>query len=509
MDKSENGLPFETKLLYILRDTDLEESPVRSEGLDFIETTDLEQFVEAGWAELLLIGDYLFRVLLHTEQDDDFSAEWQDHAGMDGPGKLLLFQRTAEVSTVWLNRLERIRDHHSTSGTEPSRSSGLPVACFLPERPLHFLTDMSVSRKDKFSLLIGLTKTAIAHASIATTLWEIEAEDPPASTEERARWLSSVSVNLMTAGCFTPLSLLSLSPDRIGRIERIAKQTCSSYESELVAEFRSRTGLTEGERRVVVVDPQFALDLCGLETIFAMIRAFRSSSHDRWGALRDWIKEGRRILTEPSIRSVGAGRMELRDIESWHQPTFGSTRPSSIAESEDLARGFLTIMIARRRSTDIPEVKGSPGGFIEITTRREVIRLRLPRSNAQPWLAGPDKSTLQVAFNQQPLLTWLLFPSTGPRISGRFWRDGVYGRMFESLEHLQLSGEEPPQIHLDSLTRMSEGGATDQLADGTLAALLPGSSRACVLASIGMMSHLIRRWVEWGTSQEEADEASR
>ena len=73
--------------IHLLRDTDLEGSPVRSEGLEVVEATDVSQFLDAGWDGLLFVNDFFFRLLFRVRTDSEFVADWRAHAGQAARAK--------------------------------------------------------------------------------------------------------------------------------------------------------------------------------------------------------------------------------------------------------------------------------------------------------------------------------------------------------------------------------------------------------------------------------------
>lgn len=189
------------------------------------------------------------------------------------------------------------------------------------------------------------------------------------------------------------------------------------------------------------------------------------------------------MLEDRPRRAARLGRLDLAEASSWFEPNFGATWPSCVADAEEIARFFLTAMAARGGSRGDPEAPGGRGDLVDILTQTHVMRFRVPGAAAQP---GQGGSPVESALMKDPLLTWLLFPSTGASTNGRFWRDSAYGRFVSTLE--KIAPEEGiPQ-------RVATGSGQDLL----FTDLPPAWSRAVA----DLAAPLIEEWLQEGKVED-------
>lgn len=415
--------------IQILRDTDLEGEPARSEGLELIDTTDPARFLEVGWAELLLVNDFFVRILLRAQADPAFVTGWTRHSGASGDATLMLFRRIGDVCEEWLRRLDTVARHHRRAGTHPSGAIRIPASLYRSPELLDLLAGGAADQAVGFDLLRALTRICIAHASVSAAR-VLAASGGPAAAHEAASWTNALAGTVMDAASHAAPSLGALDPPTWSMIQASTEQLLSRYETDLREEITSRHGAVATERRVVVVDAQLACDVCALRAAGALVAAWRSGREADWADLARWRSEGRRMLDDRPRRAAHLGRLDLSGAASWFEPNFGVGWPGCVADAEEIARFFLTALAARGSRGD-PDAPEGPGELLDILTRSHVIRLRIPGATARP---GENGSPVEAASLKDPLLAWLLFPSTGAPTSGRFWKDSAYGRFVSALE---------------------------------------------------------------------------
>jgi hypothetical protein len=479
--------------IQLLRDTDLEGSPVRSEGLEVVEATDLSQFLDAGWDGLLFVNDFFFRLLFRVGTDSEFVADWRTHAGGQGDARLLLLQRTTEVCLRWLNRLNRIAEHHRSEGTEPSSAVRIPNASFGSDAPLEFLRSGAIGSEQKFSFLEALTQLAVTHSAISMVRAQAEPENLPDSVDVGALWINSVAVNMMSVGCTAAPALGALDPAILARIERTCSEILLRYETELLQESSAGRASVATDHRTVIVDPQLACDVCAVRTVTTFARAMRSNREEHWNECTKWCSEGHRMLADSPRNQADIPQLDLAGAESWFQPNFGQAWPNCVADAEEIARA-LVLMTIRNPAKDVLHGMGLPGGLIDIVTKGTAVCFRVPGAAAQPSRA---RSWMETAFLRAPLVTWLLFPSTGASGLGRFWRDAPYGTLFAEVD--EFTGKE----RRASTASIWDPGTSRMVADqndgGELAAaVFPDLPESSMRAAAPIVAPLIALWREWG-----------
>ena len=418
--------------IQILRDTDLEGAPARSEGLELIETTDPARFLEVGWAELLFVNDFFVRILLRAEADPAFVTGWTRHSGASGNGTVLLFRRITEVSKEWLRRIDAVARHHRSAGTRPSSAASIPRSLYRSHELLDILIGGDAERDVGFDLLRALTRISIAHSTVSTARALMASEGIPDAADEAASWIHAICDSVIDAASHAAPSLGVLDPPMLARLEDFSGRLLSRYATELADAPVSRRGAGDADREVVIVDPRLACDICALRAAGALVAAWRSGMRADWAEFTRWRSEGRRILNGRPRRTAHLGRLDLTGAQSWFEPNFGAAWPSCVADAEEVVRFFLTTVAGRGGSRGDPEAPSrGHGRLIDVVTPTHVVRLRAPDAAARP---GQGGSPLEAAFMNDPLLTWMLFPSTGASREGCFWRDSAYGRFTSALE---------------------------------------------------------------------------
>ena len=496
----EGDLGFDRKLLFLLRDTDCRGAPARSEGLDFIASTDFHEFAMASWGELLFVIDFLLRAVVQAEEDPGFVTEWQDHAGMAGHGQDLFFRRVMEVSLVWLERLERIQRYHAEVGREPESDRRIPDEYYLSAAMLDLITDPSRGPESKIGAMRSLTQIVLAHASFASLRASLDSGDFPEGGQDGGEWLAFVASRLLTATSFSPAILLAVGEALRGQLVDVAESVTSSYRRELVNQLHTKSPGIPSDRRVVVIDPQLVLDLAGLECVLALGQYFQTGEEAERVRFERWLEEVRRALRGGHADTFQAPGDDLRELDDWFRPSEGATRPSSIPEVERIARSLLTNLLARRTLKECPELTAPPGTILRFNTRREVILLRIPRDTISPFHVGGAAAVRRAAFSRMPFLTWLLYPTSEADADEPFWAEGLHGAFLRSMSEVSagLAEESGPTTVRDQLSSILTGGDDPNLVSGfTLRDFPPEAARA----GLEMASDVLARWLNWSTSE--------
>lgn len=501
MSDNQAPLGFDKKLTYLLRTTDSEDAPVRSEGIDFIESTDLRQFLHAGWVELLFVTDYFFRAVIRVEEDRDFVKEWQDHGGIGGDGKELLLQRIMEVALVWRERLHAIERHHTDEGTEPDLHPRISPAYYFSPEVLGVVLDPFQGTWVKFRLLDDLTRIIIAHSSLASCRSLVETSALPKDAREGSAWLAKVAGRILITGHFSPAALLGLEAESREVIARVAEMVATSYGRELEQELREEASPDEISKRVVIIDPQLVLDVACIECAIALSHC--GEAGDKGGR-----EEFDQLLTRLKgivNGSAGVGNVTSEgrgaQVGSWFSPSDQITRPNSIPEAEEIARKLITNVIARRGLRECVELSTRQGELIRFETRRDVILFRVPRESSRPLVGRGELAVRRAAFNRAPMLSWLLYPTAVAPADSAFWTEGLHGAFVDTMVGLSERWKTNPTaiVVRREIEEMAAGNATSKRIKELF---MEGYSSQVAGPLMKMISPILGYWLEWGTPLE-------
>jgi hypothetical protein len=135
-----------------------------------------------------------------------------------------------------------------------------------------------------------------------------------------------------------------------------------------------------------------------------------------------------------------------------------------------------------------------------MVTRTDVVRFRIPGPEVEP--ARGSSPRIGAAFAKHPLLTWLLFPSTGGGSEAwRFWRDGAYGAFLRAFDGID-SDENHPMRTASRWTRELAGlESVGRIPADLASALFPDLPEAGTRAAAEMTRPLIALWRGWGVPE--------